>query len=108
MGVFTDDHNDIRDLLLTEGAPYRWRARYSQTTAATYGLASAAVDLHLPTGVARCPTCYNLTLQRSASTLCPTCYGTGWTGGFAPAQTFLGLVTTGTYQFTMQPGGDVM
>jgi len=90
------------------GQAITWRARLGTTTPADYGLAAMGADPHSTAGAARCPTCYNLTLQRSASTLCPTCYGTGWTGGFAPVQTFLGLVTTGTYQFTMQPGGDVM
>jgi hypothetical protein len=90
------------------GQTIGWRARLGNTVAAGYGLAATGADPHSTAGVARCPTCYNLALQRSASSLCPTCYGVGWTGGFAPIQTLSGLVTTGTYQFTAQPGGDLL
>ena len=105
MSIYADDHADIRDLLTLEGAPFLWRARYSLTNAADYGLDSAPLDLHVPAGVPRCPVCYNTTLQRAASTACTTCYGTGWQGGFAPIQGLQALIAYGTHRLAQEAGG---
>jgi hypothetical protein len=70
-----------------------WRARYSGDPLAadnitdeqyypTYG----PTDPHnaAALGVATCPTCYDSTFRRPADAACPTCFGTGWNGGYHP------------------------
>lgn len=84
-----------------------WRPRYGTDALDSYGL-SLGGDPHAPQGVARCPVCWNGTLQRPQSSVCTTCFGTGWTGGFGGGQGIDGLVATGTYTLKMQESGELM
>jgi hypothetical protein len=107
MSVYADNNNDIQDLLQTEGSAFYWLPRYSTTPNATYGLTWDA-DPHLPTGIARCPRCFNSTLQRPQSSICTICYGTTWTGGFGAGGILTAIATLGTYRLQMQETGELM
>lgn len=86
-----------------------WRARYGAQNDGTYGIVPPDTsDPHSTEGVARCSVCWNATLQRAASSECTTCFGTGWTGGFAATQAFSGLIAGGTMRLRMQETGDLL
>lgn len=107
MSVYADNPVDVQQFILEQGRPLLWRARYTDTPATALGLVpDGATDRHNPVGVARCPVCYNQTLQRPASSVCTTCYGTTYTGGFAATIGLLAVMTTGTYtRYSREVGG---
>lgn len=86
-----------------------WRPRYTTVGgAAVVEGASRLPDPHDPSGIARCPVCFNAVSQRSQSGVCTTCYGTTWTGGFAASRGIGALITTGTITLKLQESGDLV
>lgn len=69
-----------------------WRARYSDTFYAGLSLEDriltgtiSGVDPHdaVTLGITHCAQCWDAATQRARDPKCPTCFGTGWTGGFS-------------------------
>ena len=89
--------------------PAYWRARYGMVSATAVAEgATATPDPHSPSGIARCPVCFNDTLQRSASSVCTTCYGTGWTGGYANTTAIQTFITQGTFTLKLEESGELV
>jgi len=107
VSVYADNNNDIADLLQLEGSQFYWLPRFGTTQNAAYGL-TWSPDPHLPVNVARCPKCFSASLQRPQSSVCTTCYGTTWTGGFGVGGTLTAIATLGTYRLQMQESGELM
>ena len=102
----TLDNLPITQMIGELGVPLWWKPRLGTTQSSAYGLLTGT-DPHQPTG-GRCPVCYNTTAQRPQSSVCTTCYGTGWTGGFAAGVSLNGVITTASYQFQMQETGELL
>ena len=92
------------------GQDLLWLPRYGKQPAATYGIAAPyAFDPHAPpSATPNCPVCFSATLQRPQSSVCTTCFGTGFTGGFAAAVSFGGSISTGTYAMRMEETGELV
>lgn len=108
MSVWQDDTTDVRQFLLEQGQTILWKPRYTAVQVASYGLADTN-DPHAPQNPSEhCPVCYNATLQRPASSVCTTCYGTGWPGGFAGAVIVPGVVALGRYLMRLEETGELV
>lgn len=72
-----------------------WRARYSDTAYSQLSLEDRILHGTIPgvephdavaQGIPHCPQCWDPLTQQAGDPQCPTCFGTGWAGGFAAAQ----------------------
>ena len=107
MSAYADNNIDVVELVREIGTPLLWKPRLSDAVNIDYGLLSGG-DLHSVGATPRCPVCFNATLQRPASTICTTCFGTGWQGGFAATQFLAGIVTTGTLRVRLEETGNLI
>lgn len=95
--------------------PVTWRARYSDTPYAELDLFDEPLYSTLSgfephdavgAGIPRCATCWDDVEQRPTNPACPTCYGTGWTGGYHAAIGLRMYITEGDMRLVEWPGGE--
>lgn len=103
------DHAEIQAVSFkaaTQLVAGTWKPRYSTTNFHVLTLADAS-DPHQPTGITHCTLCWDKTLQRATSAICPQCFGTGWTGGFAAAQPLSFAIQQGAARVSFEQSGQV-
>lgn len=89
--------------------PVRWYPRLQDSSWQSMGLITPANDdPHDPPGLVRCPQCWDPVQLVATNARCPTCFGTGWTGGYATPRFLRMFITQGNMDVVIQPQGEVV
>lgn len=92
---------------MTKKQKVTWAPRYTDEIFVDRG-AAFLPDPHDVFGVARCPTCYDSYGQESGSSICTTCYGTTWNGGYSSLIGLRALVTEDDVQLRVIETGETL